>query len=68
MVVKATMCIPKKGIKPEFQSLNQMYIELSESTANVGFVTEAIKKQWGSEYIIVTIDGLEIDDSSATQG
>ena len=67
-VVKARMHIPKKGIKSEFQSLSQICIELTKSTANVSHMTGAVRKQWGSEYIIVTNDGLEIDDTSATQG
>ena len=67
-IVKARMVIAKRGTKPEFQALNQMYIELHESTANVGFVTDACRKQWGSEYTVVTNDGLEIEDTSATQG
>ena len=67
-VVKAQMYFSKKGVKPEFLSLNQMYIDLNESNANVSHVSEVVKKQWGSEYIIVTTNGLEIDDSPATQG
>lgn len=42
-----------------------MYIEVTDSTVNVYRVTEGIKKQWGLEYIVVTNDGLEIDDISA---
>ena len=58
------MITAKRGAKPEFQALNQMYIELHNITANVGFIAEAVKKQCGSEYIVVTNDGLEIEDSS----
>ena len=58
----------KTGGKPEFQCTGQMYIELTDTTANVGQVCEAVRRQWGSEYTIVSVEGVEIDDSSATQG
>ena len=58
----------KPGGKPEFQCTGQMYIELTDTTANVGQVCEAVRRQWGSEYTIVSVEGLEIDDTLATQG
>ena len=68
-IMKANMIAAKKtGGKPEFQCTGQMYIELTDTTANVGQVCEAVRRQWGSEYTIVSVEGVEIDDSSATQG
>lgn len=68
-VVKARMKMLKKGSgNPEFESLSQMYIELTEATANITHVTEMVCKQWGTEYNVVSAEGIEIADSSATQG
>lgn len=67
-IMKAKMSVAKKGGKPDFQCTGQMYIELSLATANVGHVCEVVRKQWGSDYTVVSVEGLEIDDTSATQG
>ena len=68
-IMKANMAAAKKpGGKPDFQCTGQMYIELTEPTANVGQVCEAVRRQWGSEYTVVSVEGLEIDDTLATQG
>ena len=68
-IVKARMKMPKKGSgNPEFESLSQMYVELTEATANITHVTDMVRKQWGTEYYIVSAEGIEIADSAATQG
>lgn len=68
-IMKAKMSATKKaGGKPDFQCTGQMYIELTDATANVGQVCEAVRRQWGTEYTVVSIEGLEIDDTLATQG
>ena len=67
-IMKAKMSAAKKGGKPDFQCTGQMYIELTDATANVGQVCEAVRRQWGTEYTVVSIEGLEIDDTVATQG
>ena len=67
-IVKARMK-PKKGSgNPEFESLSQMYVELTETLANIAHVTDMVRKQWGTEYYIVSAEGIEIADSAATQG
>ena len=68
-IVKARMKMPKKGSgNPEFESLSQMYVELTEATTNIAHVTDMVRKQWGTEYYIVSAEGIEIVDSAATQG
>jgi len=52
--------------KPEFQPTSQTYIELTEATANVEHILGIIS-WWGPEYTPLTNDGLEIEDSTATQ-
>ena len=69
-VVKAKMKLSKRGStgNPEFDSLSQMYVELTEATANITHVTELVRNQWGTEYTVVSAEGIEIADSTATQG
>ena len=53
--------------KPDFEPLNQTYIELVESTANLEHILVLVRRRWGSEYTIVKNDGIELEDSPATQ-
>ena len=66
-IVKAQMQRLGRG-KVSFNAINQMNIELQEETANLDFILAAIQKQWGTEYTLVTNDGLELDNSPATRG
>ena len=54
--------------KVAFQPVNQTYIDLVESTANVEYILTLVQRRWGEDYIIVTNDGLQLEDSPATQG
>ena len=45
-----------------------MHIDLVDATANVEFVNGTIQKRWGNDYVVVTNDGLELEDVPATQG
>ena len=69
-VVKAKMKLSKRGStgNPEFDSPSQMYVELTEATANITHVTELVRNQWGTEYTVVSAEGIEMADSTATQG
>lgn len=58
----------QSGGRPEFTPQNQTFVDLTEATANVNYVTSVIQRRWGTEYVMVTSDGLKIDDSSGTQG
>ena len=60
-IIKAKMTAAKKGGKPDFQCIGQMYIELTDATANVGQVCEAVRGQWGTEYTVVSVEGLHGD-------
>ena len=59
--------------KLEFMPHNQMFVdvtevtEVTEATANVNYVTSAVQCKWGSDYNLVTSDGLKVDDSLGTQ-
>ena len=60
--------IKKGGGCPEFQSVSQMFVDVTESTANVMYLTHIIEEKWGSDYLLVTSDGIKVEDSSGTQG
>ena len=54
--------------KPEFNNLSQLFVDITEATANVKYILSVVQKKWGSEYSIVTADGLHLEDCSGTQG
>ena len=66
-VIRATMESFRAG-KTEFSQEAQMHIDISESTANVEHVTKEVQQRWGEKYIIVTADGLQLEDCEGTQG
>ena len=66
-VVKANMNKLPNG-KVEFERLEQTHVSVNDRTANVNTVTSAVQLKWGTSYIVVTGDGLEVDDTSGTQG
>ena len=62
-VIKAD--VHRIGKKIDFQPQSQIFIDLVDSTANVDGV---VQRRWGSDYILVTQDGLQLEESPATQG
>ena len=54
--------------KVEFVQEAQMHIDLAESTANVEHVTKEVQQRWGPNYVIITSDGLQLEDCEGTQG
>lgn len=70
--VKIVHASAKKGTgrdgRPEFKPLTQAFVEVTESTANVMYLSHIIKEKWGADHILVTADGMKIEDSSGTQG
>ena len=47
---------------------SQLNLSLTQETANVNYVTKAIKETWGEDYKLVTCDGIELEDSTTTRG
>ena len=41
---------------------------LTEATANIYYITGMIQNKWGKDFVLVTGDGLKIEDSSGIQG
>ena len=56
------------GGKPEFTPVGQLFVDLTDSSANIDHVLAAVKRQWGHDQVVVTADGLRIEDSAGTQG
>ena len=54
--------------KLEFSPQNQTFVDVTEATANLHYVSSAVQRKWGQEYTLVTSDGLKVDDSSGTKG
>ena len=66
-IVKATMK-PGANRRPDFTPLTQTFVDVTESTANTNYILNAVQRKWGAQYVIVTSDGLQIEDGSGTQG
>ena len=45
-----------------------MHLDVCDSSANVAYITKAVQQRWGEQYVLVTADGLELEDCEATQG
>ena len=54
--------------KTEFIPQNQTFVDVTEATANLHYVSSAVQHKWGQDYALVTSDGLKVDDSSGTKG
>ena len=67
-IVKASFSSKYSGGKREFEKLGQTFVSVTETTANVIYVSSVIRQKWGEEYVLVTSDGLQLEDSGGTQG
>lgn len=65
-IVKADM--ERVGKTTQFKSKRVDFIKVTEETANVRYLSHAVKEKWGEQFILVTADGMELEDSSGTQG
>ncbi|XP_065898986.1 uncharacterized protein [Dysidea avara] len=60
--------LTKNGRTIRFHDKAQIFVNITESTAHTEFILAAIQQKWGSDHVIVTNNGLKIENSSATQG
>lgn len=65
-IIKAKMI--KNGRKVEFKPVHQTLIELVETTANVDHILGVVQRKWDTNFILVTQDGLKLEDAPGTQG
>lgn len=63
-VIKAQMV--RNGRKVEFKGKNQTFIGIVEITANVEYILKVVERRWGPDNILVTQDGLQLEDALAT--
>ena len=66
-IIRAKMESSRSG-KIEFTQEAQMHLDIAESRANVKHIMKEVQQRWGEEYVIVTVDGLELEDCEGTQG
>ena len=62
------LCSLSRSLKPDFFPQSQMHLDITNQTANLKYILEKIKVEWGEDYVIVTNNGIELEDSPATQG
>ena len=46
----------------------QEFVSVTESTANVPYINSVLQSKFGADFVVVTSDGLKVEDSSSTQG
>ena len=54
--------------KISFVNHGQMFTTVVESTATVPYLSSMIQEKWGKGYVLVTSDGLRLEDSDGTRG
>ena len=54
--------------KPIFTRHGQIFVNITDSSANLTHILTGVREEFGDEYVVVTADGLEVRDSSGTQG
>jgi hypothetical protein len=50
------------------ERIGQTFVTITDSTANVPYLTHHVKEKWGQNYVLVSNDAIRIEDSSGTQG
>ena len=58
----------RRGRKVKFQDMAQTFIELVDSTANPDFIRSIARQIWTEDFLIVTSDGLKVENCPGTQG
>lgn len=56
------------GDKPLFEKRDQVFVSITETSANQPNILAAVQEQLGNEFVIVSADGFEVKESSGTQG
>lgn len=56
------------GDKPLFEKRDQVFVSITETSANQPSILAAVQEQLGNDFVIVSADGFEVKESSGTQG
>ena len=67
-IVKVKMAKSKGKGKITVEVLDQWFLEMMEKETNVAVVFKHIAENWGSNWILVSAEGIEISDCPATRG
>ena len=54
--------------KPVLGSIKQLFVTVTEASADIDHVMAAVQRKWGPDHTIITGNGLKVEDSSGTQG
>ncbi len=66
-ILKAEMSTSRTG-KVDFEQSAQMHIDVTETTANVCHILREVHQKWGEGYVLVTLNGLQLEDCEGTRG
>ncbi len=66
-ILKAEMSTSRTG-KVDFEQSAQMHIDVTETTANVCHLLREVHQKWGEGYVLVTLNGLQLEDCEGTRG
>ena len=67
-VTQAVIDGRERNGRPKMTPVDQVYIDLTEATANVHHVNAFLKRELGEDYVVVGSDGFPVKDATATQG
>ena len=67
-LLKAKMTKSPKTKKVSLDVIDQAFLEITESDANVNFISKHIVEISGPNWVLVSAEGVEIADSPATRG
>ena len=58
-----------KGSKGKglFEGIKTVFFELKAEQVKLSYISDLVKQKWGDEFVIVTSDGTEFEDSAVTQ-
>ena len=62
-IIKANVLTDTKG-SVSMQHISQLFVEVNDSTANVPYLLQAVKDNFGAGYILVTTNGSEIEEGA----
>ena len=65
-IIVAKMTRPAEKIA--FEKREQIFVSITETTATLPYILAQVKEHVGDDYIIVTCDGLELKESTGTEG
>ncbi len=66
-IAKAAISYSSGG-RVELQKYEQMFVDINEENANVLYISSAIQRKWGVNFVLCTSDAIPIEEGSGTHG